>query len=363
MATTVVEHENAALERARQAGIVDCDLHNTLDSMKDLYPYLSQRWRRHIEDYGVRRYAGTSYPRFLPPREDARPPSGKVSGSDGAFMAKDHLDRWGIAYGILNVSAGGQPDRDLDAALAAAANDWQLEHWLEVDPRYRASMVIPFAHADDAVREMKRWEHDKRFVQVFFTGRPNEPMGRPRFRPIYEQCAATGLHVMTHAFGCSGNPITGAGWPSYYLEDHIGPAQAAQTNILSMIAEGIFEEFPGVRFVSVENGFGWSAPLAWRMDRAWELHRGEVWKITKPPSSYLAESVYMASQPVEEPERRGHLAAMFEEAPWLADRLVFASDYPHWDADSPAEAFPSTFDAELRHKIYCDNGRELYGLP
>jgi acetate kinase len=74
MATTVVEHENAALERARQAGIVDCDLHNTLDSMKDLYPYLSQRWRRHIEDYGVRRYAGTSYPRFLPPREDARPP-------------------------------------------------------------------------------------------------------------------------------------------------------------------------------------------------------------------------------------------------------------------------------------------------
>ena len=224
-------------------------------------------------------------------------------------------------------------------------------------------MVIPYAQADAAVREMKRWQHEKRFVQVFFTGRPNEPMGRPRFRPIYEQCAEMGLHVMTHAFGSSGNPITGAGWPSYYLEDHIGPGQAIQTNIISMIAEGIFEDFPGVRLVSVENGFGWSAPLAWRMDQAWQLHGSEVWKVKRPPSSYLRESVYMASQPVEEPERRGHLAQLFEEAPWLADRLVFASDYPHWDADSPEEAFPSTFDMDLRHRIYCENGRELYGLP
>lgn len=363
MTMTAVDQQKLALERARQAGIVDCDLHNTLDSIKDLFPYLSQQWRRHIEDYGVRRFAGGSYPRFLPPREDARPPSGKVSGSDGAFMAKDHLDRWGVAYGILSVSVSGQPNPDLDAALASAANDWQLEHWLEVDSRYRASMVIPYAQADAAVREMKRWQHEKRFVQVFFTGRPNEPMGRPRFRPIYEQCAEMGLHVMTHAFGSSGNPITAAGWPSYYLEDHIGPGQAIQTNIISMIAEGIFEDFPGVRLVSVENGFGWSAPLAWRMDQAWQLHGAEVWKVKRPPSSYLRESVYMASQPVEEPERRGHLAQLFEEAPWLADRLVFASDYPHWDADSPEEAFPSTFDMDLRHRIYCENGRELYGLP
>jgi hypothetical protein len=43
--------------------------------------------------------------------------------------------------------------------------------------------------------------------------------------------------------------------------------------------------------------------------------------------------------------------------------LVLASDYPHWDADSPQEAFPSTFDMDLRHRIYCETGREPYGLP
>ena len=35
--------ETAALARP---AIIDCDLHNEIDSLKDLYPYLPQRWRR-----------------------------------------------------------------------------------------------------------------------------------------------------------------------------------------------------------------------------------------------------------------------------------------------------------------------------
>ena len=29
--------------------IIDCDVHNTMPSDKVLYPYLSERWRRHHE--------------------------------------------------------------------------------------------------------------------------------------------------------------------------------------------------------------------------------------------------------------------------------------------------------------------------
>jgi hypothetical protein len=44
----------ATLERREVRGrtrpaIIDCDFHNELDSIKDLFPYLSQRWRDHIE--------------------------------------------------------------------------------------------------------------------------------------------------------------------------------------------------------------------------------------------------------------------------------------------------------------------------
>src|SRR5258708_12295178 len=86
-------------------------------------------------------------------------------------------------------------------------------------------------------------------------------MGRRKYWPIYEACAAAGLHVMSHAFGSFGNPITGSGWASFYLEDHVGPAQAMQANLISMVAEGVFERFPSLKLVSVQNRFGCPPPL------------------------------------------------------------------------------------------------------
>jgi predicted TIM-barrel fold metal-dependent hydrolase len=41
--------------------------------------------------------------------------------------------------------------------------------------------------------------------------------------------------------------------------------------------------------------------------------------------------------------------------------LMFSSDYPHWDNDSPPRAFPRLPD-ELRERIFCRNAAELYRL-
>src|SRR5204862_3232133 len=114
--------------------------------------------------------------------------------------------------------------------------------------------------------------------------RPQEPMGRRKYWPIYEACAAAGLHVMSPAFGSFGNPITGTGWASYYIEDHVGPAQAMQANIISMVAEGVFEAFPSLKLVSVENGFGWIPSLMWRLDSAYSLLRSEIPHVRRLPS-------------------------------------------------------------------------------
>jgi predicted TIM-barrel fold metal-dependent hydrolase len=232
--------EPATRVRTRRA-LIDCDFHNELDSIKDLYPYLSQRWRDHIQDYGTRGPAGSYYPRFMDHREDARPPSGRRSGSEVAFSRSNFLDPYNVAYATLIplTPVGRQQNQDLDAALATAVNDWQVAEWLDPEPRLRASMSIPFEDAPAAVAEIERHGNDKRFVQVQFAGRPHEPMGRRKYWPIYEACAKYGLAVMSHAFGGFGNPITGTGWPSFYLEDHVGPAQAMQANVISMVAEGV----------------------------------------------------------------------------------------------------------------------------
>ena len=65
-----------ATTRTRPA-IIDCDIHNELDSIADLYPYLSADWLDYVKTYGTRGPSGAVYPRFLNRRADAHPPSGR----------------------------------------------------------------------------------------------------------------------------------------------------------------------------------------------------------------------------------------------------------------------------------------------
>ena len=44
------------------------------------------------------------------------------------------------------------------------------------------------------------------------------------------------------------------------------------------------------------------------------------------------------------------------------EHLLFATDYPHWDFDSPEQALPNTVPRDLRQKILTTNAREFYGF-
>jgi hypothetical protein len=345
------------------AAFIDCDHHPELDSVKDLYPYLSQHWRDYIDTYGTRAPAGGYYPRFMDHIEDARPPSGRRSGSEYDYVKTNFLDRWNMVYGILTPlsPAGRQLNYDLNIALAAATNEWLVAEWLDREPRYRSSIIVPYEDAPAAVAEIKRRAHDKRFVQVQFSGRPQEPMGRRKYWPIYEACAEHGLAVMSHAFGSYGHPITGTGWPSFYIEEHVGPAQAMQGNISSMVLEGVFDRFPTLKVVSVENGFFWLPALMWRLDAAWTLLKSEVPALKRAPSEYIREHVYLSTQPMEEPHKRQHFSQTLEMF-GADDRILFATDYPHWDWDAPDMAFPISLPADLERKILVENAAKLYHL-
>jgi predicted TIM-barrel fold metal-dependent hydrolase len=349
--------------RSRHA-LIDCDFHNQLDSIKDLYPYLAQRWQNHIQMFGTRGAQGGDYPRFMDHREDARPPSGRTSGSEVGFSRQDYLDPYNVAHAMCIPTSlpGKQLNFDLDAALATAVNDWQVAEWLDPEPRLRASIAISLENPTAAVAEIKRRAHDKRFVQVHFSGRPQEPMGRRKYWPIYEVAAENGLHIMSHAFGSYGNPITGAGWPSFYVEEHVGPAQAMQANIVSMVMEGVFDHFPTLKVVSVENGFGWIPSLMWRMDSAWKLLKVEVPHLKRKPSEYIREHIYVTTQPVEEPHKPEHFLQMLEQYGDMVDHILFASDYPHWDSDDPDFALPRIVPDDTAQAIQFDNARKLYGL-
>src|SRR5215207_843945 len=174
--------------------VIDCDIHPALKSPKALHPYLSERWRKHRDTIGDRGFGGAYYPRANPnaARTDAWPPSGLPPGSDLDFMREQLL------------------------------NEWQIDRWLDPEPRLRSGLVVAYESPEHAVAEIQRRGSHPGFVQVMLGIRTSEPLGRRKYWPMFEAASAAGLPIGIHFGSQGGNPITGAGWPSMYLEDHAG---------------------------------------------------------------------------------------------------------------------------------------------
>ncbi len=352
--------------------IADCDVHpRTAGSgiggvSKSLFPYMEKRWIEHFEMFGVTYRQpwekGSAYPKAQPlaSRRDAWPPSGGGPGSDLAFMAAQHLDPNNVALGILNPLGAGQGATNplASAAIARATNEWQLAEWTSRDSRLKGSIVVPYEDAAASVAEIERCAGNKDFAQVLLLSRTAEPLGQRRYWPIYEAAAAADLAVGIHAFGNGGWPNTAGGWGSYYIEEMVGHAQAQQALLVSMILEGVFEAMPTLRVVLVEGGLAWAAALGWRLDRQWKKLKQEVPHLKRAPSEYIRTNVWFTTQPVEEPEPRSQLAEALDWIGW--DRVLFATDYPHWDFDDPAQALPIKMTEAQRRAVFRENAMEVY---
>jgi hypothetical protein len=63
---------------------------------------------------------------------------------------------------------------------------------------------------------------------------------------------------------------------------------------------------------------------------------------------------------MEEAERPEHL---IDTMSWIGlDRILFSSDYPHWDFDDPFMALPPSLTDAQRRAIYAGNAKALYRL-
>ena len=362
--------EDRPADDAARLGIVDCDIHPAARTPAEIVEYLPERWRDHARRYGYRMrqpfLGALPYPRMTPgtgQRADAWPPGGGPPGSDLAFMQAQHLEPNNVEFGILqplSPNASNMLDQDFGAALASALNEWQVDRYTAHDPRLKASIVVTHDWPEAAVAEIERRAGDRRFVQVAIPPRTLEPMGRRRYWPIFAAAERAGLPVGLHVYAVSPHAFTSSGWPSYYIEEHQLNVHSMQTTVMSLIMEGVFERFPGLKVVLIEGGFAWAPALGWRMDHAWRRMRDELPLLRRPPSEYMRAHMWFTTQPIEEPERRQDLATCIDWLGW--DRLMFSTDYPHWDYDDPKYTFKIRLSEAQRRAVFRDNALALYGL-
>ena len=366
---STVEVERSVLSKYRLR-VIDCDTHPAMASWTEVHPFLEKRWIEHLSIYGSHlRHAfseALSHPRMSPDaaRIDAYPDDGGPPGSSLELMRKQHLDPNGVETGMLiplRWNPGSQRNLDFGAALTRAMNSWQAERWVKQEPRLKASVLVAQEDAPAAVAEIDARGGEPNFVQILILPRTDEPLGRRRYWPIYEAAERNDLPVAIHVGGTNGHPSTGGGWPSYYMEEHHAVAQTMQAVVTSLVFEGVFERFAKLRVVIMEGGLGWIPSLSARMDKHWLRLRSEVPHVKRPPSEYIREQVWFTTQPIEEPGSAAELLDLFDRIGW--DRLLFSTDYPHWDFDDPRYAFKANLTEAQREQLLYANAHKFYRLP
>ncbi len=103
------------------------------------------------------------------------------------------------------------------------------------------------------------------------------------------------------------------GWPSYRYEYYLMEAQAFQAQMLSLIYEGVFGKFPGLKVVLMESGVSWLPAFMWRANKTWRGVRVEVPWVEREPASIIRDHFRVTMQPFDGPPDAAGVADIIEQ--------------------------------------------------
>jgi uncharacterized protein len=341
--------------------VIDCDVHPTVPGIRAIMPYLDDHWRETVVRRGIDDQTTISYPSVNPLsfRRDWRDETGRTATSVAKLQAQA-LDPFGTSIAICNCLYGAQAafSEDLGAAVARGVNDWIAREWLDRDPRLRASIIVPQQNVEMAVAEIERVAEDARFVQVLLLVGGEVTLGRRQNWPIFAAAERLGLTVGIHAGGMYRHPTTPIGWASSFTEEYVNAATGFQSQLTSLITEGVFSKFPALTVVLMESGVSWLPAFMWRLTKYWKGLRSEVPWVSDPPASIIRDRVRLTIQPFDVPDGAEDVARLMDHI-GSEEMLLFATDYPHWQFDGLA-ALPAGIAPGIARKIMADNPLRAY---
>jgi predicted TIM-barrel fold metal-dependent hydrolase len=349
---------------------MDCDVHPYVNSVHDVIEYMPAAWQ-HIFSSQKLELSGRSVHRYPHPvgsalRSDAVPPGGGLPGSDPHYMAEHLLDQFAIDAALLipiqasAVAAWTDPARA--DAYTEAFNRHMIERWPSVDSRFRMCITVSPLDTEHAAEEIRRYKDDPGVVAVSLP-LLGTMMGNKHYYPIYAAAQECSMPVVVHPTGAEasylGAPMVAGGIPRTYAERHALVPQVAQSNLASLVFEGVFDLFPELKIAFIEWGFSWLGPFLWRLDQEWRNFRADVPWVKKRPSEYVMKAVKFTTQPIDEPPHPEDLFPFFD----LMDAgrtLMFSSDYPHYDNDDPHIVGRRLLPQKLRNEIMANNAMDMF---
>jgi predicted TIM-barrel fold metal-dependent hydrolase len=308
-------------------------------------------------------------------------------------MDEDGIDL-AVLYPTMLLGIQAHPDVEFAGVQCRAYNDWVSDHTQDGEGRlFAAGAVPPMPDADGVdrvAREIRRVAELPGLVAVFL--RPNpavewRPLNDPVYDPIWAASEETGLPLGFHPFlmpdlpgAVQGLRLNRARYPdgryvpvdemtegpgllhNVYFTQAIANPVDVMTSICYLTAGGVCERFPNVKFIFLEANGGWLVPWLERLDHHARKFEWDVPWLRMLPSEYFRRQCWISFDPDEA------MLAFTAASPLCgADRIIWASDYPHPDAKFPGvtdeltEAIASLSDDEQR-QVTSESARALYGI-
>jgi predicted TIM-barrel fold metal-dependent hydrolase len=132
--------------------------------------------------------------------------------------------------------------------------------------------------------------------------------------------------------------------------------------ICYLTAGGVCERFPNAKFIFLEANGGWLVPWLERLDHHCRKFQWEVPNLELLPSEYFKRQCWISFDPDES------MLRTTADSPLVgADRIIWASDYPHPDAKFPGvtEELAEALDGlslDQKREITSESAIALYGI-
>jgi uncharacterized protein len=329
--------------------LIDADFVPERGEIEQIKPYLSTGWREHLTTGGG--LASSGY--VLPSAPYRAPPSHHEDGTDAVTRALRYLDGQNVAGAVVSPGTApalsGIANAVMAAELARATNDWLIGRWLERDERLHGSILVGPRDAELAAEEIERLGSHPQIAQVALAFPPCL-LGDRSLYPLLAAAEESGLVLCLQAGGAlvgSNAGPTPAGHPSSYVEYSIDSSYGCIPHLVSILVEGVFDRFPGLRLVLSGFGVAWLPSLVWRLEAT----------ATASASETIREHVRFTTRAIEEPTDPAHLWGLLSPIGGEA-LLLYASGEETEGASDALRSIP----AELRERIGHTNAAEFLRL-
>jgi hypothetical protein len=275
------------------------------------------------------------------------------------------MDALAIDYTILfptpMLNLGLNPDLAVRDELTWAFNRWLVEEVLPNDKRLLAMPLLPIHDPDQCLRNIKAFAGKPGVVGFMITCLQYEPLHRNPYMKVFDAIDQLGLPVAFHS---------APNWrerPFNVLDSFLGVHALgfpfyAMVQLTNVVLAGMPERFPNIRWIFMEAGQAWVPFTIARLDNEYKQRSSEAPLLKKLPSEYIRE-MYFTTQPFESHERAADTRAMFDMMNG-GETLLYASDYPHQDFDTPAAIWDQPrFSEHEKRAILGETALKLFDLP